>query len=389
MQLSIEEAKSKVETLLWNGEGNLLWGFCYQQQMSGSVTENYRAGYAINSVKVPTELTLIATGLYRVLDADYKPILIGEQDPWPGYKVGNETHGVDPGIWRKVAKKTPINGDLLRRLYFDFLEKAEEIYGSGPDGEVVYVLPWFQSPVDTLSALYTPWRFLQEVTFNETEVMEDLEFVTDFTIEFIKFLRKTFPHIAPYCLESEVWMPYGVSLWEDQMDLFSRFFPKGYYEKFAMPFTQRIADEFGGIALHTCGEVTHHVLDPLRCYENLIAFQYDAAQTPARRVLDALGDKRIAFIPRYSFAGMDKDPRSSIQIEHPMDYVRATVHNWYSRPRNASMFLVIPQAIDSLLIPREHESMHGHLDGNVKVTIHNEADLETIFKTLDALGLMF
>ena len=248
---------------------------------------------------------------------------------------------------------------------------------------MLHVLPWFQSPIDTLSALYTPWRFLHEITLNPNEVIKDLEFVTNFTIEFIRLLQKTFPDKTSYCFENEVWMPHGVSLFEDGIDVFSRLLPKDYYEKFALPFNQNIADEFGGLGLHTCGEVTHHVLEALSRFENLIAFQYDAAQTSTARVLDLLGGKKIALVPRYSFAGIDKQLRSHTKIEHPMDYVKAIVDNWHHQSWHASMFLVVPMTINSLLSQNEPKSQHD----DVRVVIHNTTDLETVFKTLDNLGL--
>ena len=387
MQLSVDEVKRAVESMLWNGGGNLLWGFCYQQQVTEGVMEDRRAGYAVRLLRPPTELTVVATGLYCILDPDYKPILIGEQDPWPGYKLRNEVKGVEPGAWREAIRNLPPEESLIKSLYSDLLERMDGIYKDKSHNEAIHVLPWVQSPVDTLSALYTPWRFLEELTFNEASVLKDLDFVTDFTIQFIKLLQKSFPHLTPYCLEKEVWMPDGISLWEDQMDIFSRFLPEGYYESFSMPFTRRIALEFGGVALHTCGEVTDRVLEPLGRYEELIAFQYDAAQTPTRRVLDALGDRKLALIPRYSFAGIDKELRPNTQIQYPLEYVRSMADDWHRQPRMASMFLVVPQTIDSLLDPG-YVSAHGSPHGGVNPVIQNREDLDKIFETLKSLDLL-
>lgn len=382
--LPLDVVKTCVEEHLWQGTGNLLWSFCYQEAGKDAPE---RVGYAVRSAKPGTELTLVASGLYRLIDPEYQPILLDGQDPWPGYRSQNKLHGVDIDAWRRVVRANSICSEWFERLYADFLVGAAQVYKGIADGETVPVLPWIQSPVDTLSALYTPWHFLGALTDEPARVEQELEFVAEFTIAFIQFLQDWFPLASSYGFETELWMPQGVALFEDQIDIFSRFLPKGYYERFVLPPNQRIADVFGGVGLHSCGEMTDHVLEPLERFDGLIALQYDAAQTPNRRVLDALGHRHVMLVPRYSFAGIDKENRAETHAATPVGYLQTVLDEWFASPNTASMFLTVPQVVNSLLSPHPNCHVHPHDPHGVEVVDWQSDDLDAILAVLEDVEL--
>ena len=155
--------------------------------------------------------------------------------------------------------------------------------------------PDFQGPMNTL-ALLTDQTELICGLYEEPELVERaLDHVTDTLIATFRRFRDT---VGPAKVIGNIW-PFitlpdgqGVGITQDYMPLLG---PE-LYERFELPRLKRIADAFGGVYIHCCGEYTQHLPALARADFKIWGIEVHYPYTKLWDVYDVLGD-RVAYTP--------------------------------------------------------------------------------------------
>ena len=114
-----------------------------------------------------------------------------------------------------------------------------------------------QSPNDTASLILEASEFFAVSTLEPERLERLLNAVTDLIINFSEMqikaigLNLSLPGHQMIC--HPTWS--GVSISDDNMAMLS---PRSY-EVAALPYNSRLAEHFGGIALHSCGSIAHNI----------------------------------------------------------------------------------------------------------------------------------
>jgi uroporphyrinogen-III decarboxylase len=119
-----------------------------------------------------------------------------------------------------------------------------------------------QSPHDTASLLMETNNFFLECSHFHEKYKNFLHAITDLIIE---FSEKQMEAIGPrLSLPGHQMLCHpdfkGISISDDNMVMLS---PRTY-EATSLPYLQKIAAHFGGIAVHSCGNVTHNIPNLLK-----------------------------------------------------------------------------------------------------------------------------
>lgn len=141
------------------------------------------------------------------------------------------------------------------RLYRRVCERlgTDEVWVRTPD---------FQGPMNTLALLLDQTELICSLYEEPELVASALDRITDTLIEYVGRFRsavgadRVVGNIWPYTVAPD---GQGVAITQDYMPLLN---PE-LYERFEIPRVKRIADAFGGVHIHCCGEFGQH-LDVLR-----------------------------------------------------------------------------------------------------------------------------
>lgn len=108
------------------------------------------------------------------------------------------------------------------------------------------------SPLVTASLLWEYGSFVASMLLYPDDVHRLLELVTETTIAFVKAIRPAVPRFFGYTHES-VLIPedFGIRLSDDVAAVLTA----DLYREFGVRYNNRISDEFGGIVIHSCGNV--------------------------------------------------------------------------------------------------------------------------------------
>ena len=127
-----------------------------------------------------------------------------------------------------------------------------------------------QGPLDAAALIAGHTEFLSLVMTDPETAHRLLRAVTDFIIALVKEQRRIVKANSVEFVPSmfQPWMPdgMGVSIANDECVMMS---PE-MHDTFSVPYMNMLSEEFGGIAMHSCGDWTHQFtsLDKVR---NLIA----------------------------------------------------------------------------------------------------------------------
>jgi len=152
-----------------------------------------------------------------------------------------------------------------------------------------------------------------------------LRMVTDVIIETVEELKRAFPGLV--CMHCPlIWMPsdVGISISDDVMAVIS---PRTYAE-FGVPYNRAIAEHFGGISIHSCGDISHQI-DNLRQIPGLYALNYGTSETPHQAMVEALGGRVLLVVHQ----GLNK----VIELDSPVAFVRDTLTQ---TPTGVPLFVV-------------------------------------------------
>ncbi len=155
--------------------------------------------------------------------------------------------------------------------------------------------PDFQGPMNTL-ALVLDQTELMCALYEAPDLIDwALDQVTDVLIDRFGRLRET---VGKERVVGNIW-PYvvlpdgqGVSVTQDYMPLLG---PE-MYARFELPRLKRIADAFGGVWIHCCGEYARHFDALSRADFTILGLEIHHPYTPLEQAWDAFGD-RVVYLP--------------------------------------------------------------------------------------------
>jgi hypothetical protein len=199
---------------------------------------------------------------------------------------------------------TPLIGSDAQRVYDLTLPDA---CTSGMNGFIHERMRYFQehgayplqpcniaSPLTTASYIWGYSDFLTALVEERAAVHHLLELVTRATIDFVRAQMAVIREL--WCLSHEDWyMPteMGIRVSDDVLAVIS---PRAYRE-FGVRYNNLLAREFGGIVIHSCGNIAFQIPTILE-NEGLRAIDLTLPHNDARAVRDAAAG-RVALTMRY------------------------------------------------------------------------------------------
>jgi hypothetical protein len=146
-----------------------------------------------------------------------------------------------------------------------------------------------------------------------------MRLVTDLTIEFIKEHRARSPEFVP-CHYPDIWLDdgKGVAISDDALAVLS---PQTY-EEFALPYTNELSEEFGGVFVHSCGNFIHQ-FENLKKVRELRGINFGATETPFEAVWEHFNG-RTAIVPH---TGLNKDIHFETEIDFLKHVLLTKTHN--------------------------------------------------------------
>lgn len=150
------------------------------------------------------------------------------------------------------------------------------------------------SPLTTASYIWGYSEFLEALILSPREVHHLLELVTEATIELVRAQMAIIEDL--WCLSHEDWyMPtdMGIRVSDDVLAVIS---PE-HYREFGVRYNNELAQEFGGIVIHSCGDIAYQMPAILE-HEGLRAVDLALPHNNLVALRDA-GAGKVALTMRY------------------------------------------------------------------------------------------
>lgn len=150
------------------------------------------------------------------------------------------------------------------------------------------------SPLTTASYIWGYADFLLALVQHKAEVHHLLELVTQATIDFVRAQMAVIRDLSSLSHEDWYLPPaMGIRVSDDVLAVIS---PKVYRE-FGVHYNNLLAREFGGIVIHSCGDIAFQIPTILET-ENLLAIDLTLPHNDAAKVRTAAAG-RVALVMRY------------------------------------------------------------------------------------------
>jgi hypothetical protein len=187
-----------------------------------------------------------------------------------------------------------VHPDLTRAgLAAEFLE-ITRFFRRATEGRLPVQMPDMQGPLDQAGNMLGVERLMVEMYDHPAAVHHLLDHMTQDFITYMH-LQETASDgtLVPIHCMPVVWLPpgRGMALSEDLLAVISRRF----YPEFAVPYNERVAAEFGGVVIHSCGSWQHNLANLART-RGLLGVNFGTGETPLEQVADCLGDKAVLLV---------------------------------------------------------------------------------------------
>ncbi len=204
----------------------------------------------------------------------------------------NDLPAVRPVIGTDMAQvyDLPIpdvrDGELGRMLDYTryFLERTE--------GRFPIRVSDIQGPLDSAALIVGHNAFLEAMLGHPDEVHHVLDQVTDLTIRFVKAQREIVTRYGAEFVPSlhQPWIPdgFGIGISNDECVMISA----AMHNEFHVPYLNRMAAEFGGMYVHSCGRWVHQ-FPSLETVHNLRGMEFGASEAPFEPVLKRFGGRVV------------------------------------------------------------------------------------------------
>ena len=166
--------------------------------------------------------------------------------------------------------------------------------------------PDFQGPLNTLSLLIDQTELMIGMMEQPELIKTVLGRITDTLIEYTHRYRQA---VGPAKMVGSIW-PYfmlpdgmGLSLTQDYMPLIGA----EQYAEFEVPLLKRIADDFGGVYIHCCGEYGRHLPALAASGMKIWGIEAHYPETKVEDVYATFGDS-VVIVPYVSPRGTARFP---------------------------------------------------------------------------------
>lgn len=157
--------------------------------------------------------------------------------------------------------------------------------------------PDLQSPIDIVSMIFDYTQLIYAMMDEPNRVYSLMRMITDAVIQACHAFRK---EMTDYPMgHFNWWLPRGIFLSDDLQAVLN---PE-LYKEFAVPYNEIIAQEFGGLGLHSCGKIIHNI-DNVSATKGLYVFNTherlaDVAPIAKNRCAVILGGIFKVIAPNY------------------------------------------------------------------------------------------
>jgi len=167
---------------------------------------------------------------------------------WPNRPCFPEPAFSDPK--RIDTLKPDFEGSDLYQAGLEQLRFFREVVGD----RIPVTMPDMQSPIDVASMITDTTPLIYAMMDDPKRVHALLRMITDATIAACRAFRREMVTDWP---ENQLgwWTPRGIFMSDDLMAVLN----PDLYREFAVPYNEALGEEFGGVALHSCGRVLHNL----------------------------------------------------------------------------------------------------------------------------------
>jgi len=195
--------------------------------------------YSIPHLKPGTGLGTIPAAF----GCDWRPV--SDADPWMEAVITAENPEAVYDL-----EIPDVSSDGMNPLFFQRLAYFEE-HSSLPL-ECCNI----PAPLTAASMIWKYSSFALALLEYPNEVHHLLELVTEYTIRFLRYQMKVLQRLWSFShMNWYIPVDYGLRVSDDVMAILS---PK-HYEEFGVPYNSRLAREFDGIVVHSCGDIVHSI----------------------------------------------------------------------------------------------------------------------------------
>jgi hypothetical protein len=152
-----------------------------------------------------------------------------------------------------------------------------------------------QGPLDTAYLVWNTNDFLIAMLEHPKEVHHLMRLVTDLIIKFVKEMRKRVEWFVPiHFPPAHLPDGKGIAVSEDVLALLS----PSLYKEFSLPYLNQLSEEFGGLVVHSCGNIAHQLENLAQVY-NLRAINFGVSETRFEVMWERFGGK-VVLLPHCS-----------------------------------------------------------------------------------------
>lgn len=155
-------------------------------------------------------------------------------------------------------------------------------------------MPDLQGPLDLAANLLGTERLIEEMVDHPQDVLDMLrQLADDFNI-FMRLVEGAAEgDLVPIHCHPMVWLPKesGMALSEDLLAVIS---PR-LYRQFGVPYNERIAAEFDGVIIHSCGSIEHNLAE-LAQTRRLVGVNFSLNETDLTRAAEIFGDRVVLIV---------------------------------------------------------------------------------------------
>ncbi len=180
------------------------------------------------------------------------------------------------------------------------------------DGKYPIAMTDLQGPLDSAYLVWNTNDFMVAMLEHPREVHHLMRMVTNLIIMFTREMRRRARWFVPAHFPP-VYLPdgMGISVSEDVLALLS---PR-LYEQFSLPYLNELSEEFGGVVVHSCGNIAHQ-LGVLEKIHNLRGINFGVSETDFKAVWDRFGGRTV-IIPHCSSVSIVADYKTAYEwVEH-------------------------------------------------------------------------
>jgi len=191
------------------------------------------------------------------------------------------------------------DGEIAAELYHRLVRETRR-------ENMLFRTPDCQGVLNTAAMIMQQEELMVAMLTDPDKVHAFLEAVCENNIRFLKDALAAVGHIDG-AVWPFIWLPHtvGITITEDYMPLLS----VEMYREFGIPYLKRIADEFGGVFIHCCGDYARHLPTLAEAEINILGLEFHHPYTTLADVQEHFDDIVLApFLNREGECGFDDTP---------------------------------------------------------------------------------